>query len=338
MKKIKTIPIKIGAVTGVSALLTGCGATAQDDYMSAYDEVQDADTFEADIQMSMDVESDVFGHEETEMLNNTVLAMDVMSDVANDQHEVDIGLALSMGAMDMNIDMPMFLDNSGDEEKLYSTSDGMIDIIDSMLMFEGFPMNIETPESIQGTVVELPVEDDGQNEEVSEEQEEATENIMAQSRTFLEDMDEEAFTRDEDAENMITYSVDGNVVVDALFDMLEDNPAIFEGVEDMNEAAIDDDLSEIRDEIDEYIEVDEVETEVVLNENGSMATEEMRIPMMLNNDRGETIDMTLHMDVEYNSIDDDLDFSFDLSEDNIISEDEFEEAMEESFNDPMMMP
>lgn len=297
----------VGATT--LAVLAGCNAnSAKDEYLDAYDATSHAKSYVVDTTLDLDVNTegiDSFTDEEIELINSLEFDARVESDLEKEQHDIALGFGADVGAMTVHMEFPMFMD--GDD--MYMKAHGSTEMIGLLPMLAGVPMVLDLPEDVRDKVVRLEAED-----YVTAEEQEAVEQLAKDLTTIVEDIPHDMFEKDGD---MVTYTVDGDKVFGAVFDMLEKTPELF-GDESI-------DFKDMRKGLERAVSFDTVSSTVTLD-GDYIGTETITIPVTVTNpeNKDETMDVAITISNTYSNYNQDVDFSFNLSEDNIMTQEELE--------------
>lgn len=322
MRTFKTGLVGCALVLTATAL-TACGATPKEEVSEAYDKIKKADTLEMSTNVSLDVSGEGLDPQTLNLINSIELTADIKSNKEKKLHEVTAGIKASMGAMNINLDLPLFLDEKAG--KAYTKADAYTNIIRTATMFMGTQTPMETPKTLKGKVIELAVQDKGlvmddKAKERKENQEALTKAITKEMEKIINNIPEDNYTK---KDGVITYSVSGDKIIGAVFDVLEKNPDLAPKSSE--------DIAELRKVLKEEVAFGDVKVKTTLKD-GTIQKQEVDVPITVTVDSGKKIEIVLHVMNEYTNIGGDIDFSFDLSEDNVITQKQFQGALNEAMS------
>lgn len=314
--------VQLGLVTGALAVvLAGCGATPKSEYTKAHETLAKANTLEQNVSLGMNLK-DSGNPEDAEMaalLNSLELNANVKSDKKAEQHEVDLGIKANMGPMKISLDVPMLLDEK--TGKVFTKAEAYTDIMSVVPMFMGFPMQIQTPDSLKGKVVEVDTSDKPElSDKQKKEQEQLTTDLTDALREYVNKIPDKDFTKDGDT---IVFSVNGAGLIDSMLDVLAKHP------EALPEDA---DLSDIKKSFKENVTVGQVAVKAVLK-SGKLTQETFAIPMTVTTEDGSKTELTIKAVTKYAKINEKLDFTFDLDKKNVITQEQYEQLLGEAMSE-----
>lgn len=305
--------LKLGVLgLSMAVLLAGCGAgTPKEEYAKAYEDLSKAKSYEvkSTIDFELDGEGLELDSEELELFNSMKMTVNAKSDVEKAQHEIDMNIGASLGAISINMDLPMYID--GNAQKVYTKADGMVSMLSGLTGIMGMPMSVELPDDAKGKVVDITGEDYS-----SEDVKAYTDSLTTKSEEFLNSISDEAFSKEGD---VIIYKVKGDDMTEVFKDIIKANPAMGVTSDTMGGSSAG--------ALDENTTFGDITVKTTVKK-GTLEKEEIRIPMTIEDDlTGQKVSLTMTMVNEYTNIGKKLDFTFDLSEGNVMSETEFEELM-----------
>lgn len=319
-----------GGVIALSAMvLVACGSP-KEDYLDAQSKIEKADTLESSTIIKIEPSKD---GELKELFDVVEISALVMSDNKSGLHEIDLGINAGMGAVSLDVALPMFVDNNAN--KIYTKSEGYAEIMNTTTMFMGSPLTIEIPDELEGKIVEISIEDEEELDADTVEMQEALTKALQESlQTTMKDIPKESFNDDK---GTVSYTMDGQKLVDSVFDALIKSEVFDSNVETDTETleyelgGIQEiDLVDIQRQFAEVVHVGDVNVTSVI-EGGKIIKEELIVPVTFKDgDVSEVITLTVVN--EYRNYNGKVDFTFDITDENVITQEAFEEALSEQMS------
>lgn len=308
--------LKMGLLTSVAALaLAGCGLSPKEQYTKAYKDIQDVKTAELATTISFNVETDAELDAETKeilaALNSVKISADTLADFEKKQYEANISASAKVGPMNASIEAPIFVDET--KQKAYVKGETYSEV---MNLAAGGSLGFELPEDVKGKVIAFDVEAGKTDKKLEEE-------VQKLVETFVAEIPEENFVK-KDKSDVIALTFNGEKALDVVMKFVVDHPELL-GEEYAGEEVTEEEFKEGLAEMKEYVNVGEVKADATIVD-GKLAKEEISIPVKVTTE-GQSFDFTLKVTNEYKNVNKPVKFTFDTSEDNVISQSEFEEVL-----------
>ena len=302
--KIKKF-FKVGALASAMALaLTGCGSP-KNELTEAYENLVSANTYEMNTAMTISLEDYNLSNYELEQLLESIssLTIKVRSLVDNEkqQSESNLHFDVSLPPLELSMDFPIF--NDVKTGKSYVKANEFLKIMNNIIPLTGVPFTF--PEDIGNSIIEMTNTDSPLTEEQAEK---LSNDFQTKFTSLLEELPKSDFSKDN---NEYKFTINGQKIETIFIELIKDNMSIFE----LNEVAELEQLDEM-DMIGDVVYVTEID-------NGKVVKEEMTLPITLNNPSGETIGFKLAVTSEYTNYDEPINFTFDIENSNLITQDEF---------------
>lgn len=319
--------IGTGLLGGALLTLAACGddRDALTDAREAQTAV-DTSTSTTEITMSYDEDAvaamgDESIAETLRVVSSSGITVDMVSDVANKQHEMDINVSLGTGGMNLDLNLPVFMNEESGE--IYTGVEDIVNLV-------SFIMPMEVPSEAQGKVVNLT--DMADEEDAAErplqgidsaESAKVMNDIMSD---YLSEQPDDSVTFEDD---VYTQTINGDDFVKYMLTELAARDVIT--AEERDEAIS---------ELPEQLSIGDIIVTTTLNDDGLIATETVAIPLHVTDEElfgAEGLTLTLNADMTYHSYNEPVEFVMDVSEDNVLSTEEFEGLMN-NIAAPMPMP
>jgi len=302
---------KVGALASAMTLaLTGCGSP-KNELTEAYENLVTAKTYEVNTAMTISLEDYNLSDYELEQLLEGISTLTInahsLVDNEKQQSENNLHFNLSLSPLDLSVDLSIFNDvNTG---KSYVKVNDFLQIMNNIMPLAGVPFTFTLPEDIENSIVEMANAESPLTEEQAEK---LSTDFQSKFTSLLEELPKSQFSKDD---NEYKFTINGQKIETLFIDLIKDNMSTFE-LEEVTELEQLDEMNLIGDVV--YI------TKI---DNGKVVKEEMTIPITFNSETGDSIGLKLSVTSDYTNYDEPINFTFDIENSNLISDDEFLEHM-----------
>ncbi|WP_175614780.1 hypothetical protein [Piscibacillus halophilus] len=290
-------------------LLAACSESQSDKEVvkDGYQSLMEADSFDATFDLDVNVDADVqdpFIEPYIQMINDMELSMDMVADNEKQIQETVVHFEGTLSPMTISMDLPMYQNLK--EEKMYIQTDSLV---------ENLGMFMPLPEDAKGKLIEVDMADVEGMEEEEMDIDELTEQVQSIVNDFIDEKSEDDFT-EEDGTYIVTFTKDdlANLVgkiASEVDDTITDEE-LQEGIDEINTALEDIDLNKF--EIHMTMDGDQVKSQKFVLDVGFEA-------------EGNAVQLELTADTVYNSINEDVEFTINPEDSEIMPMEEFEQLM-----------
>lgn len=311
--------------TGIAAsallLVAACGNDA-DTLSDARENINTADTLQSTSEITLDFQtpegtdtSDPTASidDMLDVANDVNMSLDLKSDNVNKQHEMTVGVNIASGdAANMSFDVPLFMDEAS--KSVYIPAQTAAD-------FAGmFMMPIELPAEHADKVLDLSDTGDAVDLDMAPEEDNNLESLSPTElneimQGYLDQLPEDALTVEGDT---YTQTFNGNDFIEYMLKELQTREYITA-----------EDLESFKDEVNSSISIgDIVVTSTVVN--GEITSDIVALPITALTDGEPNGTLTVNIATDYTAINEDIEFNMNVSEDNVLSNEELESIMQDS--------
>lgn len=326
--KGSTLKRRIGTGLLGGALLTLAACGDDRDALTEAREAQttvDTSTSTTEMTMSYDEEAvaamgDESIAETLRVVSSSGITVDMVSDVANKQHEMDINVSLGTGGMNLDLNLPVFMNE--ESGAMYTGVEDIVNLV-------SFIMPMEVPAEAQGKVfnlTDLADEDTAERPLQGIDSAESTKVMNDIMSDYLAEQPDDSVTFEDD---VYTQTINGDDFVKYMLTELAARDVIT--AEERDETIA---------ELPEQLSIGNIVVTTTLNDDGLIATETAAIPLHVTDEElfgADGLTLTLNADMTYHSYNEPIEFTMDVSEDNVLSTEEFESLMT-TVGTPMPMP
>ncbi|MGP4072665.1 hypothetical protein ACTWQB_08940 [Piscibacillus sp. B03] len=301
--------VALSSILLLALLLGACSGESRSNkevMVDTYQSMMEMEKFDSTGTLDLNIDADVqdpFIAPYIQMINDMEFSVDQRMDMTQNLSEMVIHLSATMSPMTFNIDLPIL--QNLDTETIYIETDSLAD---NLGMFLG------DTEQLRGKVLKLEMSElEGASEVEQVDYQEVQEQAQAILTDFLEDKSDDDFTKDGDT-YITTFSKEELVdlfaqLVTEFDDTLTDEE-LQEGVTEMKTAL-------------EEVKVNTFETRVTLD-GDQLESQEFILDLEFDLE-GSPIHLNLATDTVYNSIGEDVEFTIDPENSELV---EMEELMQ----------
>lgn len=307
--------IKLGAAASVMALtLAGCGASPKEDFTEAYKNLADVKSYEYQTDISLTVVGNTVADPEAkevlDLLDSIKISSHGLVDNEKLQTEQNLTFKASVSPIQLTLDLSLFSDLKKGTH--YVKAADLLNLMNNIGTLSGFPLNFDVPEELKDALIQIETPDVGGLTE--KQTEDLAKTFASKFNTFLDKIPAEEFTKED---NVYTLKLDGEQIKPILLETIEEYLTLVGG-----------DAAELE-EIEKVITIGEI---VVVStiKDGNVVNEEIKLPLELKNEDGETIDLEVEVDSKYKGHNQPVKFTVDPEKDTVLTQDEFSGAMSNS--------
>lgn len=322
MKKSKAL--KIGAASSIIALtLAGCGlfSSPKDDFTKAYSELAEAKTIVSNSTFTVDASTNVedpTAKEIMKALSGLSVEAKTISDFEKGLNEVDLGLKLKINPVTVDLDMNVLADVN--EGKAYMKTEGLVDLLNTVTSFSGFPLSYEIPAELEGKIIEL---SGGETSAAIKEakKEASSKRLTSKFGEYVADLPEEDFI---EKDNVVTVKLDGEKVKKEFLTVASEQMGL------VDNSLTQEDIDEMITEFESIMTIGEITINATIDK-GSITKQQLSIPLSINDPTSnQKIDFVLKVDTTYEKINEAVEFSYDLEKAEIVTMEEAEAVLNEA--------
>lgn len=311
--------IHTGIAAGALLFVSACGNEA-DTLSDARETINTADTLQSTSEITLDFQApegvDVSDPTNSiggmmDVANDVSMSLDLKSDNVDKQHEMTVGINIASGdAANMSFDVPLFMDEAS--ESIYLPAQTVADFA-GMLM-----MPIELPAEHADKVVDLSDTSTAVSPDLAPEEDNNLESLTPAEANeimqgYLDQLPEDALVVEGDT---YTQTFNGNNFVEYMLKEFQSREYITA-----------EDVESFKDEVSSSISIgDIVVTSKVVD--GEITSDVVALPITALTDGEPDGTLTVNVATDYTAINEDIEFDMNISEDNVLSNEELESIMQ----------
>ncbi|QHE51812.1 lipoprotein [Pontibacillus sp. HMF3514] len=314
MKKL----ISLLSVTTLLFVLTACGQSAKETYVKAYEGFMDAKTYETSSTIDVNVQSEKMNNAPNAqmflgLINNAEIKADVRVDTKKEITEAVLHIKTSQGPMSFNLDVPMHINMK--KQKVYIKTET---IKQAMSMVPMLPVSPDF--QFEKEYVALDARASTKNSDQKQLQEQYNKQMM----DMIKSLSEDRFTKNE---NQIELDLKGNQVKDLIISLVESS------IKENNQLPQGASKEEIEKSLED-VSFNKFSMQTTIEDN-QLKKEDISIEMEAS-ETGQQGTIMLNVTNQYKSINEEIEFTMDPTEENTMTQKQFEEKLNELMMKSMM--
>ncbi|TFB22772.1 hypothetical protein E3U55_05920 [Filobacillus milosensis] len=275
--------------------------------VDAFQSMMEMEKYEATSSLDVNVEAEVqdpFIQPYIQMVNDMELSVDQRVDMTKNLQEMVVHFSAQMNPMSFNVDLPIL--QNIEDQTMYIETDSLV---------ENFGMMLGLSEDLSGKLLKIDLAELEGAETEALDYQEIQEKAQTMMTDFLQDKSEEDFTKDGE-----TYIV--------TFTKEELTDFVAQMVTEFDDTISDEELQQGIDEMNTALEEVDLNTfEVHVTMDGDQIKSQKFVLDTAFDAEGTPVQLNLEADTTYNSIGEDIEFTIDPENSEILEMSEFEQMM-----------
>jgi len=314
MKKL----ISLLSVTTLLFVLTACGQSAKETYVQAYQGFMDAKTYEASSTIDVNVQSEEMNNAPNAqmflgLINNAEIKADTRVDTEKEITEAVLNIKTSQGPMSFNLDVPMHINMKN--QKVYIKTET---IKQAMSMIPVVPVSPDF--QFEKEYVALDVSNSTKNSD----QKQLQEQYNKQTLDMIQSLSDDQFTKNE---NQIELNLKGQQVKDLIVSLVESS------IKENNQLPQGANKEDIEKSLED-VSFNKVSMQTTIKDD-QLKKEELTMEMEAS-EADQQGSIILDVTNQYKSINEDIEFTMNPTEENTMTQKQFEEKLNQLMMKSMM--